>query len=149
MRATAYQTVFLCGEPIQKASDCLVQHDNAFQECDVINLYPDVSHQTILGFGGAITEAVGHTILRMPACVQASILRDVFGLDGLRYQMVRTSIDSCDFALAQYEASGSADAPFDLTHDETYIIPCIQAAQAVCPGPIQVMLTPWSPPAYM
>jgi glucosylceramidase len=149
MRATAYQTVFLGGTPTRQTVGCAVRSDTGAQEREIVNLYPDVTHQTIRGFGGAITQAVGYTLSQMPANTQRQILRDVFGADGLRYQMVRTSIDSCDFAVEQYEASGRPGAPFDLTQDEAYIIPFIQAAQAFCPEKIQVMLTPWSPPAYM
>lgn len=149
MRAKVYQTVFLDGKLTQQVSECIVQLDDGSQECDVINIYPDFAHQTVRGFGGAITQAVGYALSRMPAVAQRQILQDVFGRDGLRYQMVRTSIDSCDFALEQYEASDSLDAPFALTQDETYIIPFIQAAQVICPAKIEIMLTPWSPPAYM
>lgn len=149
MRIKAYQTGFLDGKPNQQTLECKMQNDSGTQERDIVNLYPDVTHQTIRGFGGAITEAVGHTLLQMPASARGQILRDVFGAEGLRYRMVRTSIDSCDFALEQYEASSSPDAAFALTHDEAYIIPFIRAAQEVCAGRIEVMLTPWSPPAYM
>jgi len=149
MRATAYQTTYQSGQTIQRQSDCAITADTGAQERDVINLYPAVQHQIIRGFGGAITEAVGDTLLRMPANVQRQILQDIFGRDGLRYTQVRTSIDSCDFALSQYEAASRAGEPLNLRHDETYIIPFIQSAQDLCPEPIQVMLTPWSPPAYM
>ena len=40
-------------------------------------------------------------------------------------------------------------AQLNLWHDETYVIPYIQAAQEVSRSTIDIMLTPWSPPAYM
>ena len=149
MQAKATQTTYFNGKITQTITPCAVCADTGEQERDVLNLYPDIHGQTIHGFGGAITEAAGYTLLQMPTDIQDQILQDVFGAEGLRYTMVRTSIDSCDFSLTQYEASGSADAPFDLSRDETAIIPLIHQAQKFCPEPIQVMLTPWSPPAYM
>jgi glucosylceramidase len=67
----------------------------------------------------------------------------------LRYTVVRTSIDSCDFALSQYEAAPTPGARQNLWHDETYVIPYIKTAQEIAQTKIDVMLTPWSPPAYM
>ena len=149
MQAKATITTYQNETIQQETVICDVAADTGAQERDVINLYPDVLNQTILSFGGAITEAVGSTLAQMPARTQTKILRDVFGADGLRYTQVRTSIDSCDFSLAPYEAASASGVPLDLSHDDANIIPFIHAAQAVCPAPIGVMLTPWSPPAYM
>ena len=149
MQAKATQTTYLNGKIKQTIMQCAVSVDTGKQERDVINLYPDLTGQTVRGFGGAITEAASYTLLQMPTGIQHQILQDVFGAEGLRYTMVRTSIDSCDFSLTQYEAASQANAPLDLSHDEASIIPMIHQAQKFCPEPIQVMLTPWSPPAYM
>jgi glucosylceramidase len=149
MQAKAITTNYHDGEISQKAVPCEISADNGTQERDVVNVYTDLTNQTICGFGGAITESVGHTLSQMPGLQQKRILEACFGEDGLRYTQVRTSIDSCDFAVRQYEAAHTPDAAFDLRHDETFVIPYIQAAQAVCPAKIGVMLTPWSPPAYM
>ncbi|MEA4939740.1 MAG: glycoside hydrolase family 30 beta sandwich domain-containing protein [Christensenella sp.] len=149
MQAKATFTNYRNGTITHSIEECNITPDTGSQERDVINLYPKLANQQIDGFGGAITESVGYTLSLMPPSAQQQILDAVFRAEGLRYTLVRTSIDSCDFALSQYEASPSPDAPFDLRHDETYVIPYIQAAQKVCPETIGVMLTPWSPPAYM
>jgi len=149
LRATAYQTTYASGKIEQQISACVITPDNGAQESNVVNLYPDIAHQTIQGFGGAITEAVGAVLSQLSTATQREILEDVFGSDGLRYTQVRTSIDSCDFALSQYEAASQPGAELDLRHDETYVIPLIRAAQEICQEPVQVMLTPWSPPAFM
>ncbi len=149
MQANAITTSNLSGKIIQQTVPCKIFADNGTQERDVVNIYTDVTNQRIGGFGGAITEAVGYTLSQMSPSQQKKILEACFGKDGLCYTQVRTSIDSCDFAVSQYEAASSPGAPFDLRHDETYVIPFIQAAQTVCPSKIEVMLTPWSPPVYM
>lgn len=149
MQAKSTTTIYHNGNITRSTEECILSPDTGSQERDVVNIYPKLVNQQIDGFGGAITESVGYTLSQMPSSTQKEILAAVFGAEGLRYTLVRTSIDSCDFALSQYEASPAPDAPFDLRHDETYVIPYIQAAQEVCPVPIGVMLTPWSPPAYM
>ncbi len=149
MQAKASITSYLKGEISHSSAECPITPDTGAQERDVINIYPKAINQQIGGFGGAITESVGYTLSQMPVSRQAEILQAVFGENGLRYTQVRTSIDSSDFALSQYEASSSFGAPLDLRHDETYVIPFMQAAQKICPAKIGVMLTPWSPPAYM
>lgn len=149
MQAKATRTRYHQQEITQSSISCSIRPDTGAQERDIVNIYPKAVNQSIDGFGGAITESVGYTLSKMPPDRQAEILSAVFGEEGLRYTQVRTSIDSCDFALAPYEAASQPGAPLDFRHDETYVIPWIKAAQAVCATKIGVMLTPWSPPAYM
>ena len=149
MQAKANYTNYKQGHITQSTAECRVSADTGAQERDVINIYPKITNQTVEGFGGAITESVGHTLSQLPAKTQETILSAVFGAEGLRYSIVRTSIDSCDFALSQYEAAPRPGEPLNLWHDETYVIPFIQAAQQAAQSAIEVMLTPWSPPAYM
>jgi glucosylceramidase len=149
MRTVVHQTTYIDGKVNQQTSACKTTADTGAQERNVVNIYPKIANQQIEGFGGAITESVGHTLSRMPAECQKAILSAVFGADGLRYTIVRTSIDSCDFALSQYEAASTPGARQNLRHDETYVIPYIKTAQEIAQTKIDVMLTPWSPPAYM
>ena len=149
MQAKATRTSYQKQKITQSSISCSIRPDTGAQERNVVNIYPKAANQSIDGFGGAITESVGYTLSKMPIDRQEEILSAVFGEDGLRYTQVRTSIDSCDFALSPYEASSKPGAPLELRHDETYVIPWIKAAQAVSTSKIGVMLTPWSPPAYM
>lgn len=127
--------------------------DIANQEKDIINIYPQVTYQRIEGFGGAITEAVGETLRKIPLSVADTILREYFGPDGIGYRMIRTHIDSCDFSLSQYaaveEATDAAFDTFSLSRDEGAIIPFIQSAYRIAGQSLPIMLTPWSPPAFM
>ena len=54
---------------------------------------------------------------------QQEVLLDAyFGVDGLRYTLLRVPIDSCDFSLEQYEASPDGDPThFDMRRPLKYI----------------------------
>ena len=97
MQAKASYTNYVQGQITQSAADCRITADTGAQERDVVNIYPKITNQQIEGFGGAMTESVGHTLSMMPADCQKAILSAVFGSDGLHYTIVRTSIDSCGF----------------------------------------------------
>lgn len=126
--------------------------DDGHQETDILNLYPSERFQTLLGFGGAFTEAAGYVFAQMPEAAQKQMLNDYFGSDGLGYTLGRSSIDSCDFGLGNYSAvTDPADKElktFSLSRDEQYILPLCRAAQLLQPN-LRWMLSPWSPPAFM
>jgi len=94
MQATTTTTTYFGGKVSQVTRDCAILADNETQERDVINLYPTATNQTILGFGGAITESVGHTLDQLPPAQKQAVLAACFGQDGLGYTMARTSIDT-------------------------------------------------------
>lgn len=122
-------------------------------EMKVINIYPDMEYQTFNGFGGAITEAAGYSFSLMGKDNQNRILEAYFGKNGNRYNLVRTHIDSCDFSVSQYAAMNDpADTEFNsfsLERDEKYIIPLLKEAEQTAGKALSVMLSPWSPPAFM
>lgn len=123
------------------------------QEFSVVNVYPEIRYQTIDGFGGAITESAAYTFAQLEPADQEKLLQLYFGADHARYSIVRTHLDSCDFSLDQYQALGvdgdDTFASFSLERDERYILPMLRRAQEVAGRPLEVMLSPWSPPAFM
>jgi len=122
-------------------------------EFKVINLYPEFTYQIFEGFGGAMTEAAAYTFSQMPPSLQQGLLDAYFGPDGLGYRYARISLDSCDFSLGHYEAlkvpGDSELSSFTLERDEQYVIPFLHAAEQRLGQKIQLMLSPWSPPAWM
>lgn len=122
-------------------------------EMKVVNIYPEIEYQTFEGFGGAITEAAGYTYSLMSPEKQEQILKAYFGSNGNRYNLIRTHIDSCDFSVDQYEAlkdqTDTEFKTFTLERDEQYILPMLRKAQETAGEPLSVMLSPWSPPAFM
>jgi glucosylceramidase len=122
-------------------------------ENNVVNLYPDIEYQTLLGFGGAITEAAGYAFSKLSKENQEKVLEAYFGEEGNGYHMIRSHIDSCDFSLGVYSAMTDSEdlemKSFTLERDEQYILPLITAAQKVSGEPFDLMLSPWSPPEFM
>lgn len=119
----------------------------------VINVYPERSYQEVKGFGGAFTEASGYNLSRLPEQVQEEIIQAYFGEDGLKYNLCRTHINSCDFALGNYaymeDATDTEFQSFSISRDKEHIIPMIKRAMLASGEEITMLASPWSPPAFM
>ena len=121
-----------------------------------IEIDPTQQYQAIDGFGGAFNEA-GWATLNKPnvtATQRNSVLDNLFNpTTGAGFSLTRTAIGSNDFALSHYSyddiASGTdfSQANFSVTHDASYLIPYIQAAQSH--GAFRIMASPWTAPAWM
>ncbi len=126
--------------------------DGGEEDC-LLNLYPSVTYQTFEGFGGALTESAGYIYGLMDGAQKKSMLRAYFDGNEMGYRMVRIPIDSCDFSLGHYEAVENAEdkvfSQFQLERVEKHIFPLLDDAQKVYGDRLEIMLTPWSPPAYM
>ena len=71
-------------------------------ENQIINIYPEITYQTIIGFGGAFTEATGVSIKKLPSDKQDKIIKEYFSKEGLNYSIGRLPIGSSDFSLNSY-----------------------------------------------
>jgi len=114
--------------------------------------------QTLLGFGGAFTEAAALTWQQLSPAAADEFIRACFSpSDGHGYTLCRVPMGSSDFGLGNYahaEQGGDfALASFNIDHDRRHILPLIHAAQAVVQGsagrPLRLLASPWSPPAWM
>ena len=114
---------------------------------------PDQRFQTLLGIGGAVTDASAEVFARLPAAVQARLLKAYFDPDsGIGYSLLRTTIHSSDFASASYTyvAEGDASlASFDIAPDRRHRIPMIRAAIQAAGGQLTTYASPWSAPGWM
>ena len=123
------------------------------EENYLLNLYPSVTYQVFEGFGGALTESAGYVYQQMDERQRQELLREYFDGGNMNYRMVRIPIDSCDFSLGHYEAverEGERNfESFQLERVEKYIFPLLRDAEKIYGGELEIMLTPWSPPAYM
>lgn len=153
MKLQMISTLYEHGQ-IQKTSQtaCFVPDTKGIEK-DIVNIYPDAVFQTIHGFGGALTESAGYVLSKMPASEMTAILDAYYGENGLGYSCARSHIDSCDFSLGHYEAltdeRGTSLESFSLERAERYVLPLIMAANSAAGGALPMMLTPWSPPAFM
>ena len=115
---------------------------------------PQRTFQVIDGFGAAFTEAAAVTWQRLSPARQSQALRDYFDRQhGHGYTFCRVHMNSCDFALGNYahvEQPGDVElASFSIARDRVALLPMIQAALRVSGGPIKLLASPWSPPAWM
>lgn len=121
-----------------------------------IEVDPTVQYQAIDGFGGAFNEA-GWAVLNrsnVTAAQRNAVLDALFSpTTGAGFSLTRTAMGSNDFSLTHYSyddlPSGTdfSQAAFSVTHDESYLIPYIQAAQAR--GSFRIMASPWTAPGWM
>lgn len=118
-----------------------------------VNIHPELEYQTFIGFGGAATEAAGYAYSKLDEANRDKIVELYFGEQGIGYTMVRSHIDSCDFSLGMYTAMEDPEdremKSFSLKRDEEYILPLLTAAQNKSSEKLDLMLSPWSPPAFM
>lgn len=118
-----------------------------------ITIDPAKQFQSILGFGGAFTDSSCYLFSQMDSASRASLLNDLFGADGLRLSMGRTSIGASDYSrnVYSFDESKKPDpqlAGFSIAHDQAYILPTLRAAQQVNPE-MFYFSAPWSPPGWM
>jgi glucosylceramidase len=114
---------------------------------------PSKKFQTMLGIGGALTDAVAETFYKLPKEKQKELLGALYDKNiGIGYTLARTNIQSCDFSSGSYSYVKEGDkalTSFDISHDKKYRIPFIKAATAAAGGKLTMYVSPWSPPAFM
>src|SRR5947199_1394857 len=99
---------------------------------------PTKTFQTILGIGGALTDAAAETFAKLPPTKQQEILDAYFDPSkGIGYTLARTNIHSCDFSSESYTYVNEGDKElqsFSVSHDKQYRIPFIKEALAATGG---------------
>jgi glucosylceramidase len=110
--------------------------------------------QTILGFGGAFTDATSDVFAKLPKNSQEQFLKACFDpVEGNGYTLCRTTIHSCDYAEGMYTYAEVPDDKelkhFSIDHDKTNRIPFIKRAMAAAKGKLLLYASPWSPPGWM
>jgi glucosylceramidase len=119
-----------------------------------ISVDPGRTFQTVLGFGGAFTEAAAVTWRALGEARRDDVLRAYFDpAGGHGYTFCRVHMGSCDFALGNYshvETPGDVDlASFSIDRDRAALLPFIRAAQDIAGRPLRLLASPWSPPGWM
>lgn len=121
-------------------------------QAKIISIDTKERKQTMIGFGGAFTEASAYNLRRVSARVRSQVIKDYFDpVDGLGYSMGRVSIHGCDFSLGSYLYIRDHDdtlASFDISRDQP-IIDLIRDAEQRLGKKIKVLASPWTPPFWM
>ncbi|HST53774.1 MAG TPA: glycoside hydrolase family 30 beta sandwich domain-containing protein [Pyrinomonadaceae bacterium] len=114
---------------------------------------PSKTYQTLLGIGGAITDAAAETFARLPDDKQREVLEAYYDpRKGIGYTFARTNIHSCDFSSESYTYVAEGDRElktFSVARDRRFRIPLIKRATATAGGKLTIFASPWSPPAFM
>jgi glucosylceramidase len=109
--------------------------------------------QEIMGFGGAFTEAACYTLSRLSLQQQNRLMEAYFSEEkGLAYNLGRIHMNSSDFAIENYTYVKENDKElnsFDISREFKYVIPTIKRAETIKKEKINLMVSPWSPPAWM
>jgi glucosylceramidase len=114
---------------------------------------PSKTFQTMLGIGGALTDASAETFYKLPKDKQQELLNAYYDkVKGIGYTFGRTNIQSCDFSSDSYTYIKDNDASlksFDVSHDMKYRVPFIKEVMAAAGGKLKIFASPWSPPGWM
>ncbi|MFH5881045.1 glycoside hydrolase family 30 protein [Liberiplasma polymorphum] len=118
-----------------------------------LQMNSEKTYQSVVGFGGAFTEASAYTLSKMSKENRDKVLDLYFNSEtGLRYNLGRVAIHSCDFALENYTYVEENDVElktFNIERDFKWVIPMIKDAEMIRNASIEILASPWSPPAWM
>ncbi len=114
---------------------------------------PTKTFQTIIGIGGALTDASAEVFAKLSKETQKEFLTAYYdSKKGIGYNFARTNIASCDFSSDTYGYVADNDSlltSFSVAHDEKFRIPLLKQAIAAAGGTLPLFVSPWSPPAWM
>jgi glucosylceramidase len=114
---------------------------------------PSKQFQTLVGIGGALTDAAAETFFKLSKSQQEAFLTAYFDkTKGIGYSLARTNINSCDFSSGSYtytEADDKSLKSFSIAHDLQFKVPFIKKAFVAAKGELNLFVSPWSPPAWM
>jgi len=120
----------------------------------VVHVNHKYEYQTVMGYGGAFTDATGINIGTLPEATQEVLLKSYFSPEGLEYNLCRIPIAGSDFSTRPYSYD-DVEGDVELTHfnltmeDYQYKLPYIHRAMDLSEEEILLFGSPWSPPAWM
>jgi glucosylceramidase len=119
---------------------------------DHIRLNPARKLQSILGFGGAFTDATCYTFNRLAPAARDQLFHEMFHPSEMGLSTGRVCVGASDYSTKLYSYDdGDADpdlARFSIEHDREYILPILRQARKANPE-LFLFSTPWSPPGWM
>jgi len=154
-RVEVYVTAKDTGQRLAKAGELELAAAQPINEKEAyIFADPTKTFQTVLGIGGALTDASAETFYKLPADQRREILTAYFDPQkGIGYSLGRTHIHSCDFSSESYTYVKDGDQrldSFDISPDLKHRIPFIKEALATAgKNNFTLYASPWSPPAWM
>jgi glucosylceramidase len=128
------------------------------QSVPVIDVNDQMRYQRFSGLGAAMTDSSAWLIHdQLSPSARGQLMHDVFGSPGIHLNFLRVPMAASDFTVSPQPYSyddvpaGQSDpslSRFSIGHDPSYISPALREALVVNPG-LEILATPWSPPAWM
>lgn len=145
---TIFVTTNTRSQDFKKQSASFSKKDN--MSPSTIKLESATRHQTMDGFGSAITGSTCYNLMQMTKENRHKFLKETFSpTEGMGQSYVRIAIGCSDFSLSEYTCWDDKNAGFGLTSEETtYVIPILKEILAINPD-LKVMGSPWTPPRWM
>lgn len=123
-------------------------------------IQPHIEYQSIIGWGGALTDSSVNMILSLTTNGTKRLLDDYFGQDGLKFNMIRITIGGSDFSSRLYTNDDSEQEDLSLhefrlrEEDILYKIPMLKYIQREYGnmrerGGLKLFASMWSPPLWM
>ena len=124
------------------------------EQVPLVVVDPRKTFQTLVGIGGALTDASAEVWAKLPPERQQELLTAYFDPEkGIGYSLGRTTIHSCDFSSESYTyddvAGDVALSHVSIAHDRAARIPFLRAALAASKGSLKLFASPWSPVPWM
>lgn len=122
----------------------------------VVEIDPTIEHQTILGFGGALTGSTCKNLADMSPDLRDEAMTKLFSAEqGLGLNIVRQPVGVTDYAVEYYTYNdipeGQTDFElknFSIARDKEIIIPRLKQALKINPE-LNIIASVWSPPLWM
>ncbi|MBR6097832.1 hypothetical protein IKP94_03750 [Candidatus Saccharibacteria bacterium] len=112
-----------------------------------VTVRPDIKLGTWQGMGGAITEATAYNFSKLSPQKRRKLIDAYFGRSGLDYRWIRVGIGSNDFCLKPYQYTYRPSLKdFSIDHDKKWVIPMLKSIKK---PRLNIVASPWSPPAFM
>jgi glucosylceramidase len=119
-----------------------------------ITLLPEVTFQTIDGFGYTLTGGSADIIQALAPAKRATLLQELFGTQAgqMGISVLRIGVGATDLdgeAYSYDDVAGDVSLrKFSLAKAQKSLIPLFKQIKSIQPG-LKLMATPWSPPAWM
>lgn len=118
----------------------------------VVCLFPEIKYQTFYGFGTSMSDANAEAAMQLSPQKRKEAVRLLFSKnDGNGYVFCRVPMGSNDFSTCDYSCVEKEDkqlSTFNINQDKKHILPILNIAKSFSKE-LRLLVSPWSPPAYM
>ena len=121
----------------------------------IIEIDPEVTKQTIDGFGASFTDTATYLFMQLPEEKRNDVMTKLFdGVDGIGLDLLRNPIGACDFSLEYYTYNDmpEGEVDYELEHFDfskaANQVALTKQAMEINPD-IKLFLAPWTAPLWM